>query len=294
MGDVYLARHAFLRRPTALKLLRAADRVALERFEREVQLTASLTHPNTVAIYDYGRSADGSFYYAMEFLDGIDLDRFIRRFGPVPDARTIHILRQIYGALAEAHGRGLVHRDIKPANLLLCRRGGVPDLIKVVDFGLASLSGRATHGSVVVGTPENMAPELFESAENATALSDLYAVGCVGYALITGRPAFEGSSLAELCNAHLSRTPVPLSERVGRPVDTLLEGLILASLAKDPARRPRSARDILAMLDRSPLATAWTVGEATAFWDEHGTRIAEELAQVGLGQAVAPVSVVPR
>jgi hypothetical protein len=294
MGDVYLASHAFLRRPTALKLLRAGDRVALERFEREVQVTASLTHPNTVSIYDYGRSADGTFYYAMEFLDGVDLDRLLRRFGPVSDARAVHILRQIYGALAEAHARGLVHRDIKPANVILCRRGGVPDLVKVVDFGLARVSGSATRGSVVVGTPENMAPELFESAENATPASDLYAVGCVGYALLTGRPVFEGGSLAELCNAHLSRAPVRPTERAGRPVDGLLERLILASLAKDPVRRPRSARDILAMLERSPLSNAWTTVQANAFWDEHGDHIAEDSARAAAADPIGSIAVGPR
>ncbi|HXJ21748.1 MAG TPA: serine/threonine-protein kinase [Polyangia bacterium] len=294
MGDVYLASHAFLRRPTALKLLRSGDRVALERFEREVQVTASLTHPNTVAIYDYGRSVDGTFYYAMEFLDGVDLERFLQRFGPISDARAVHILRQIYGALTEAHARNLVHRDIKPANVILCRRGGVPDLVKVVDFGLARVSGSATRGSVVVGTPENMAPELFESAEKATPASDLYAVGCVGYALITGRPVFDGVSLAELCNAHLSRTPVPPSERAGRPVDSLLERLILASLAKDPTRRPRSARDILAMLERSPLANAWTAAQANAFWDERGDHVAPDPEPAGGAEPIGSLAVGPR
>jgi hypothetical protein len=278
MGDVYLARHAFLRRPTALKLLRAGegDHLAIERFEREVQVTASLTHPNTVAIYDYGRSQDGAFYYAMEYLEGIDLERFVHRFGPLPDARVIHILRQVYGALTEAHGRGLIHRDIKPANIILCQRGGVPDLVKVLDFGLArGLSpGQASRASVVVGTPQNMAPELFEASDRATVLSDIYATACVGYFLLTGRPVFEGTSLAELCNAHLSKTPEPPSARLGTPIDAMLERLLIASLAKEPTRRPRSVREILGMLERSPVATAWTVAHAAAFWAEHGERIA--------------------
>ena len=280
MGEVYLARHALLRRPTALKLLRShyTDPAALERFEREVKVTASLTHPNTIAIYDYGSSQGGAFYYAMEYLEGIDLERFVARFGPCPDARVVHILRQVYGSLAEAHARGLVHRDIKPANIFICRRGGVPDLVKVLDFGLAKVAdGRnVTRAGVVVGTPENMAPELFESADRASALSDIYAVGCVGYYLLTGHHVFEGGSLAELCNAHLSRPPEPPSERLGRQVDSVLERVLLASLAKDRARRPRSAREILALFDRSPLVSGWTLADAAAFWAEHGDRIAAD------------------
>jgi signal transduction histidine kinase len=283
MGEVYLARHALLRRPTALKLLRQTDGAAIDRFEREVTVTASLTHPNTIAIYDYGSSEGGSFYYAMEYLEGIDLERFVARFGPAPDARVVHILRQVYGSLAEAHGHGLVHRDIKPANIFLCRRGGVPDLVKVLDFGLAKAAdGRnVTRASVVVGTPENMAPELFESADKASPVSDLYAVGCVGYTLLTGRQVFAGSSLAELCNAHLSKTPAPPSQILGRPVDAVLERVILASLAKDPALRPQSAREILALFDRSPPTSGWTLADATAFWTANGDTLARAADAVG-------------
>jgi hypothetical protein len=276
MGEVYLARHALLRRPTALKLLRQADEVAIERFEREVRVTASLTHPNTIAIYDYGSSDEGSFYYAMEYLEGIDLERFVARFGPSPDARVVHILRQVLGSLAEAHARGLVHRDIKPANIFLCRRGGVPDLIKVLDFGLAKApdGGNVTQGSVVIGTPATMAPELFEGADRASTVSDLYAVGCVAYALLTGRSAFDGSSLVELCNAHLTKTPTPPSEILGRAVDPTLERVITACLAKDPRRRPQSAREILALFERSPLVNSWTVADANAFWTTNAGKLA--------------------
>ncbi len=278
MGEVYLARHNLLRRPTALKLLHPhnTDRVALERFEREVKVTALLTHPNTIAIYDYGSSQGGSFYYAMEYLEGIDLERFVLRFGPCPDTRVLHFLRQIYGSLAEAHDRGLVHRDIKPANIFLCRRGGVPDLIKVLDFGLAKIAGghSVTRHDVVVGTPENMAPELFESSEKASARSDIYAVGCVAYYLLTGQPIFEGSSVAELCNAHLSKAPVPPSQRLGRTVDSVLERVLLASVAKDPRQRPQSAREILDLFERSsPVARGWTAADAAAFWAEHGEQM---------------------
>jgi tRNA A-37 threonylcarbamoyl transferase component Bud32 len=292
MGEVYLARHALLRRPTALKLLRShqSDRLAVERFEREVKVTALLTHPNTIAIYDYGSSQGGSFYYAMEYLEGIDLERFVARFGPCSDARVIHLLRQVCGSLAEAHDRGLVHRDIKPANIFLCRRGGVPDLIKVLDFGLAKQADARgmTRASVVVGTPENMAPELFESADKASARSDLYAVGCVGYYLVTGHHVFEGSSLAELCNAHLSRPPVPPSERLGRAVDPMLERVLLSCLAKDSSRRPSTARGILELFERSSVARDWTSADAAAFWARHGDRIVEEEGAVAESPTAAP------
>ena len=279
MGEVFLARHALLRRPTAVKLLRPglASAEALERFEREVQVTAALTHPNTIAIYDYGRSVDGVFYYAMEFLDGIDLESLVTHFGALPEGRVIHLLRQVCGSLGEGHEAGIVHRDVKPANLYLCRRGGVPDVVKVLDFGLvkATESLRITRASVMVGTPENMAPELFESPDNATPSSDIYALGCVGYALLTGARPFAGSSLAEVCNAHLSRAAVPPSRRLGRVVDTVLERTILACLAKRPGERPGSTCEIVAMLDRSHAAATWTTDDAEAFWAMHRARIAE-------------------
>ena len=213
----------------------------VDRFEREVRVTATLSHPNTIAIYDYGRTAEGAFYYAMEFLEGIDLDSLVTNFGPLPEARVIHLLRQACGALGEGHEAGVVHRDVKLANLYLCSRGGIPDVLKVLDFGLVKTAEalRVTRASVVVGTPENMAPELFESAASASPLSDIYALGCVGYALLTGHRPFAGSSLAELCNAHLGKPVAPPSQRLGRPVDPTLERVVLACLAKRTAERPR-------------------------------------------------------
>ena len=277
MGDVFLARHALLRRPTAVKLLRP-DRTspeAIERFEREVRVTATLSHPNTIAIYDYGRTEDGSFYYAMEYLDGIDLDSLVANFGPLPEARVIHLLRQACGALGEGHDAGVVHRDVKLANLYLCTRGGIPDVLKVLDFGLVKAveAARVTSASVVVGTPENMAPELFESADNASVVTDLYALGCVGYALTTARRPFEGSSIAELCNAHLGKPVTPPSRRLNRAVDPWLERVILACLAKGPAERPQSTREIVELLERSPLARVWTKEDADAFWAAQRGRI---------------------
>ena len=200
MGIVYRAHHALLRRPTAVKLLPAgrAGESNLSRFEREVQLTSSLTHPNTVAIYDYGHTPDGIFYYAMEYLDGMDLEELVELDGAQDPARVVHVLRQVCGALAEAHGVGLVHRDIKPANILLCERGGIPDTAKVVDFGLVkqlSTSGVGPGVSTVnniMGTPLYLSPEAITSPEKVDARSDLYALGAVAYYLVTGKAVFEG------------------------------------------------------------------------------------------------------
>jgi serine/threonine-protein kinase len=202
MGVVYQASHAMLRRPTAIKLLPPTRTgvVDLQRFEREVQLTAMLTHPNTVAIYDYGRTPDGVFYYAMEFLDGIDLEQLVRRHGALTSGRVVHILRQICRALAEAHGLGIIHRDIKPANVILTVRGGEPDVAKVVDFGLVKcldpvrvdLTMTMEGGAVLAGTPMYFAPEAISSPDRVEARSDLYSLGAVGYYLATGQAALRG------------------------------------------------------------------------------------------------------
>jgi tRNA A-37 threonylcarbamoyl transferase component Bud32 len=282
-GDVYLARHVLLKRPTALKLLRPHrdDGESLERFEREVQVTASMMHPHTVAIYDYGRSDDGMFFYAMEYLDGMDLERFTARFGPAPDARVIHILRQVCDSLGAAHARGLIHRDVKPPNVFLCR--AVPDLVKVLDFGLVRIADLQTvsDSNSLMGTPATMAPELFESSDNASVASDIYAIGCVGYQLLTGQRVFSGNSLAELCNAHLSKEPITPSGRLGRAVDRTLEHALLACLAKRAANRPRSAAALAALLDESPARHAWTAADAAAFWAAHADTVAKDAAPSG-------------
>jgi len=188
MGAVYRAEHALLKRPAALKLL-LPERTGpenLARFEREVRLTAQLTHPNTVAVYDYGHTPDGQFYYAMEYLDGLTLEALVKRYGPQPPARVIYILAQAAGALAEAHALGLIHRDVKPANILFCDRGGVPDVVKLVDFGLAkSVSTEAspalTQAGTLAGTPLYLSPEAISDAARVDHRADLYALGGVGY-----------------------------------------------------------------------------------------------------------------
>ena len=238
MGVVYRASHAMLRRPTAIKLLPPdrAGEASLARFEREVQITAQLSHPNTVAIYDYGRTPDGLFYYAMEYLDGINLEELVRLHGPQPAGRVLAILDQVCGALAEAHERGLVHRDIKPANIILTERGGEPDVAKVVDFGLVKPivadDPRVTVSmpGVLTGTPLYMSPESLRASDGSDPRGDLYALGAVGYFLITGHTVFDAGSIAEILGHHLHTDPVPPSQRLGRPVPADLETVLMQCL----------------------------------------------------------------
>jgi serine/threonine-protein kinase len=271
MGVVYRARHALLRRPTAIKLLppERSGGIALDRFEREVQITSSLTHPNTIAIYDYGHTPDGVFYYAMEFLKGLDLDELVRQHGPQASGRVVRILTQAAGALAEAHEAGLVHRDIKPANILLCHRGLDRDFVKVVDFGLVrevrtDEDPGLTGPGAIAGTPLYMPPEAI-SGGTLDPRSDLYALGAVGYYLVTGTPPFEGKTIVEVCAHHLHTPPTPPHERLGSDVPAGLEAILLACLAKHPAERPESARALIARLE-SVEVEPWTAREADAWW----------------------------
>jgi len=279
MGAVFRARHAMLRRPTAVKLLPPGKGGAerLMRFEREVQLTSRLSHPNTVVIFDYGRTPGGVFYYAMEYLEGVDLEKLVRRQGPLPPGRVVHILRQVAGSLAEAHGIGLIHRDIKPANIILvAERGGAVDVAKVVDFGLVrdlDEAVGATKDDVVRGTPHYMSPESINTPENVDARSDLYALGAVAYLLLTGKLVFEGRTLMEVCGHHLHTMPVPPAERLGRPLPQTLCSLTLACLEKDPDRRPESAAAFLHQLARCVDVPPWTESEARSWWKEHGASV---------------------
>jgi serine/threonine-protein kinase len=272
MGVVYRAEHEMLRRPTAIKLLlpyNAGER-SLRRFEREAQLTARLTNPHTVSVYDFGRTPEGAFYYVMEFLDGIDLERLVREGGPVPPGRAVHVLRQVCEALAEAHGVGLIHRDIKPANILLSEVGGISDFAKVVDFGLVKdVSGAddpgLTRDEVFAGTPQYLAPETIEGGMSSDPRSDLYSLGGVAYYLLTGTPVFEGR-LVEVIQSHLQRAPQPPSARLGRTVPPKLERVVLDCLEKDPALRPESAQVLSERLDACDDVEAWRPEEAQAWW----------------------------
>ncbi|MFO0868809.1 MAG: serine/threonine protein kinase [Pirellulales bacterium] len=273
MGVVYRGCHAMLRRPTAIKLLNVerVNEASIRRFEHEVQMTCQLNNPHTVAIYDYGRTPEGVFYYAMEYLDGIDLQQLVERYGAQPEGRVVPILKQICSSLYEAHSLGLVHRDIKPANVMLNRRGGEPDVIKVLDFGLVKAMDEGKHvqpTSGMAGTPLYMSPEAIQTPDLVDARSDLYAVGAVGYFLLTGRPVFQANSLAQLCQQHLDSVPTPPSEMLGRTVSPELEHALLACLEKNRARRPQTARDLSELLERVP-ATRWTLSEADAWWSRH-------------------------
>jgi eukaryotic-like serine/threonine-protein kinase len=276
MGVVYRASHAMLRRPTAIKILRPeiASEDALRRFEREVLLTASLSHPSTVAIFDYGRTPQGMFYYAMEYLDGLNLEQLVSKYGRQPPARVAHILRQVCGALAEAHAVGLIHRDVKPANIILSERGGLPDVAKVVDFGLVKSFDQVasrpdldvTSVNLIVGTPLYMAPEAIGGNAPLDGRCDLYALGAVGYFLLTGEPVFQAKSQVEIFAHHLHTPPDPPSVRTGAYVPDDLERIVLRCLAKKPGDRYESAKALQHALDQCVEHTPWDSDLASQWW----------------------------
>ena len=285
MGVVYLAQHALLRRPTAVKLLvpERAGEHAVRRFEQEVQLTSALTHPNTIAIFDFGRTPDGIFYYAMEYLDGITLEELVQHDGAQPAARVVHIMRQVCGALVEAHEAGLVHRDIKPANLMLCVRGRIADHVKVLDFGLVKdhgaevAAGLSMTGSLV-GTPATLAPEAILAPASVDARVDLYAVGAVAYHLLVGAPVFAGKTAVETCAHHLHSQPVPPSRRAPRALPAPLEELVLRCLAKDPAERPPSAGHVMAALEEmASEGHRWSPADADSWWRQRAPAVSSRV-----------------
>jgi serine/threonine protein kinase len=276
MGVVYKAHHAMLRRPTAVKMLDIdkVNEASTARFEREVQITCQLNHPNTIAIYDFGRTPEGVFYYAMEYLDGIDLQQLVDRYGPQNEARIIRILLQVCGSLYEAHSRGLVHRDIKPSNIMVNRRGNEPDVVKVLDFGLVKAldddkNAGMTANASLTGTPLYMSPEAIQSPLAVDNRSDLYAVGAVGYYLLTGQPVFMATNIVELCKHHVDTVPVPPSQRSGRVISSDLEDVVLACLEKNRAKRPQTARDLASMLMRCVDAPNWSMEDADGWWTRH-------------------------
>ncbi len=279
MGEVYRAEHVLLRRPCALKIIRpekAGDPDTFRRFEREVQTTATLTHPNTVQVFDYGHAADGTFYYVMEYLPGLTLEELVRRFGPLPPARAVLFLRQVCGALSEAHRRGLIHRDIKPGNVMVCERGGVHDVAKVLDFGLVHIpkedadGGTLTREGVVAGTPTYMSPEQVGGEGGIDARSDLYSVGTLAYFLLTGQPPFGGRSAAKVLAAHLYETPASLPAEI--PPD--LAAVVMRCLAKAPDERWPDAPSLESAFAQTSVSI-WTTDEARAWWsrasDAHET-----------------------
>jgi hypothetical protein len=277
MGAVFLAEHALIRRPTALKMF-TPDRSAPEqvrRFEREVQVTAQLTHPNTVAVYDYGRNESGVFYYVMEMINGIDLDELVMLNGPMPLARALHVARQLAGSLAEAHGCGIVHRDVKPANVMLTRRGGIPDFVKVLDFGLAREHDTKTHltqAGVLLGTPLYMAPELLNGGETATPRSDVYAAGCVLFFLLTGKDAFSATTVAAIIAKHAMGNHYRLEREIVGPCPSEVIELVDRCIASEPEARFQNGAELSAALEALGPAHPWTVHDARQAWETQRSR----------------------
>jgi serine/threonine-protein kinase len=274
MGEVYLAEHMLLRRPCALKLIRpeqAGNPANLSRFEREVRASATLTHPNTIEIYDYGHTADGTFYYVMEYLPGLSLEELVTRQGPLPPARAVHFLRQVCGALREAHSIGLIHRDIKPSNIFATERGGVLDVAKLLDFGLVqsvefdSRQAKLTVQGTILGSPPYMSPEQAAGKTDLDARTDIYSLGAVAYFLLTGQPPFVRDTAMQVLLAHVYEPAPPLSElRPDVPAD--LQAVVLRCLEKDPAKRFPDAASLEKALAACECAGRWTEEMAAAAW----------------------------
>lgn len=284
MGEVWRAKHRLLARPAAIKLIRtsagavtAAQEDVFRRFEREAQVTAGLSSPHTVDLFDFGVADDGSFYYVMELLNGLDLERLVQRYGPVPPERAIYLLRQVCHSLAEAESFGLVHRDIKPANLFVCRYGGEYDFVKVLDFGIAKPASDMmqtgavglTQDNTLQGTPAYIAPEQVMNGSNVDSRADIYATGCVAYFLITGKTVFTGDTPMAIVVQHAHSQPTPPSERSEIPIPPALDRLVLDCLAKSPADRPQSARELSRRLAAVDGVNPWTEDRARDWWDTH-------------------------
>jgi len=277
MGEVHLAEHVLLRRPCAIKLIRperAGDPKNLARFEREVQATATLTNWHTVEIFDFGRAADGAFYYVMEYLPGLNLEQLVSKYGPMPAERAVHLLRQVCAALHEAHAINLIHRDLKPSNIIACRRGGKDDVAKLLDFGLVldrTPEGdweKLTQEGVLTGTPSYMSPEQAANRESLDARSDIYSLGAVAYFLLAGHPPFFGKSAVEVLAAHLHQRPQALQELLpGFPHD--VEDVVLRCLEKDPLRRFSDVANLMRALQDCRCAGSWTEARAREWWETH-------------------------
>jgi serine/threonine-protein kinase len=312
MGEVWRARHRLLIRPAAIKLIRpqVSGDSLLRRFEREARATAALRSPHTVQLYDFGATDDGRLYYVMELLDGLDLDTLVRQYGPLPPERAVHVMRQVCSSLQDAHGNGLVHRDIKPANVVMSRAGTTFDFAKVLDFGLVKLdtagpevSGAAgpsdvkltTEGSTS-GTPAFMAPEVVLGAAETDHRVDLYALGCVGYWLLTGKLIFEGRNAVEVMFHHAHTPPPRPSTRSELPIPAPLEELIMECLEKEPARRPSTAGAVSNRLDAVSLESPWTAERAERWWAMHRPLPADarRVAEVLLSQEGREFRIRPR
>ena len=292
MGEVWQATHRFLVRPAAIKLIKPdalsamtkeQGEVLVQRFRREARAAANLRSPHTIQLYDFGVASDGTFYYVMELLNGMDLQTLVARHGPLPPARVIYLLQQACESLAEAHERGLVHRDIKPGNIQVCRMGQYYDYVKVLDFGLVKsqsaaaepgLDPKLTEPNTVTGTPAYLSPEsaLGEPVDQRT---DIYALGCVAYWMLTGRYVFTGASSIQIVARHVNTPPVPPSRHSTFDISPTLDELVLACLRKKPAERPATARELCDLLGRCEVEAAWTREDARIWWE---TRLEPEVA----------------
>jgi len=276
MGEVYLAEHQMMKRPCAVKVIRpekAGDPQVLARFEREVRATAKLSHWNSIDIYDYGRTSDGTFYYVMEFLPGHNLGELVQEHGPLPASRILYLMRQVCDALAEAHSHGLVHRDIKPANIFCAYRGGVFDVAKLLDFGLAKpltdvTDSALTQEGSITGSPLYMSPEQAGS-EEVDGRSDVYSIGAVMYLMATGKAPFEYASPLKVMIAHASEDPEP-PRYLNSDIPAELEEVILRSLEKRPADRYQTVAELRDALDRVPVDGDWTPRMAAEWWNNYG------------------------
>ena len=284
MGEVWRAKHRMLARPAAIKLIRPdtlggegveSQQTLQQRFEREAQATALMRSQHTIDVYDFGVTADGTFYYVMELLGGFNLETLVERFGPIPPERAVYLLRQVCDSLMEAHEHGLIHRDIKPANIQLFRQGRLVDFVKVLDFGLVRprldtgpKDAKLTAENQASGTPAYMAPEqaLGDPVDGRT---DIYALGCVAYWLVTGRLVFECDSPMVMMAHHLNKEPVAPSLRSELPIPKALDEIILSCLEKDPTQRPQTAEQLDALLAASELDRLWTPERAHEWWAMH-------------------------
>jgi serine/threonine-protein kinase len=284
MGEVYRASHQMLARPAAVKLIRpevlggsspGTARVLLERFRREAEAAASLRSPHTISLYDFGVAHDGTFFFVMELLDGIDLESLVERFGPLPPERAVYLLTQVCHSLEEAHRRGLIHRDIKPSNIFSCRMGLEVDFVKVLDFGLVkdtadtAQSARLTAPDAAAGTPAYIAPEIVRGDAVVDYRADLYALGCVAHWLVTGRLVFDAPNALQLMFQHAHAEPVPPSRKTELPIPAGFDEVVLACLAKRPEDRPVSAGEVAQRLTASLNGQRWTSDRAERWWERH-------------------------
>jgi serine/threonine-protein kinase len=289
MGEVWRASHRLLARSAAIKLIRpdsfgSDGRELVKRFEREAKATAALRSPHTVDIYDFGTTEDGTFYYVMELLEGFDLETLVTQFGALPPERAVDILIQACHSLAEAHQGGLIHRDVKPANIYVCRYGLDWDFVKLLDFGLVKNSplqaerGRPlTVAGVIAGTPGYMAPEMGLGSPDVDWRADIYALGCVGYWLLTAKPVFDlGSSPMQVLMDHIQKQPPSPSERTTASIPPALDYILLQCLSKDPNDRPQTMQDLAERLAGVPLPEPWNQERARRWWLDNGSKATPE------------------